>query len=174
MPAHSTPQSGMSERRTVRIEPWGEGDLPLLEALLGDPEMTEHLGGPETHEQLIKRQSRYERLVDSPTDRMFKIIDEATGEAIGSVGYWERDWRGEQVYEAGWSVLPAFQGQSIAGMATAQAVARAQADGKHRFLHAFPSIDNPPSNALCHKLGFTLLGECEFEYPKGHFMRCSD
>ncbi|MGZ3715396.1 MAG: GNAT family N-acetyltransferase, partial [Ktedonobacterales bacterium] len=73
MPANSAPQSGIPERRAVRIEPWGEGDFPLLEALLGDPEMMEHLGGPETHEQLIERQARYERLVDSPTDRMFKI-----------------------------------------------------------------------------------------------------
>ena len=41
-------------------------------------------------------------------------------------------------------------------------------------MHAFPAVDNPPSNALCRKLGFTLIEECEFEYPKGHFMRCND
>lgn len=174
MPANSTSQSGMSDRTAVRIEPWGEGDLPLLEALLGDPEMMQHLGGPESHEQLVERQARYERLADSATDRMFKIIDEATGEAVGSVGYWERVWRGEPVYEMGWSVLPAFQGRGIAGMATAQALARARSAGKHRFLHAFPSVDNPPSNALCRKLGFTLVEACEFEYPKGHFMQCND
>lgn len=68
----------------------------------------------------------------------------------------------------------AFQGQGIAGRATAQAIARARADGKHRLLHAFTSVENPPLNALCRKLGFTLLGECEFEYPKGHFMRRND
>jgi RimJ/RimL family protein N-acetyltransferase len=174
MPVNSAPQSDTFQRSAVRLKPWGEGDLPLLEALLGDPRMMEHLGGPETHEQLIERQARYERLVDSPTDRMFKIIDEATGEAVGSVGYWERTWHGEQVYEAGWSVLPTFQGRGIAGMATALAIAQARADGKHRFLHAFPSVENPPSNALCRKLGFMLVGACEFEYPKGHFMRCND
>jgi hypothetical protein len=27
------------------------------------------------------------------------------------------------------------------------------AEGKHRFIHAFPSIDNGPSNAICHKVG---------------------
>jgi hypothetical protein len=31
---------------TVTLEPWGSGDLPLLERLMGDPRMTEHLGGP--------------------------------------------------------------------------------------------------------------------------------
>ena len=44
----------------------------------------------------------------------------------------------------------------------------------NRFVHAFPSVDNPPSNALCRKLGFTLIEECEFEYPKGSFMQCND
>ncbi len=31
---------------TVTLEPWGSGDLPLLERLMGDPRMTKHLGGP--------------------------------------------------------------------------------------------------------------------------------
>src|SRR5262249_29465504 len=157
MPASGPPQGDMPGRSAVRLEPWGPGDLPLLEALLGDPAMMEHLGGLESHEQIAKRQARYERLAASGKDRRFKIVDEVAGDAVGSVGYWERIWRGEQVYEAGWSVLPAFQGRGIAGMATAQAIAAARSDGQHRFLHAFPSVDNPPSNALCWKLGFTLV-----------------
>jgi hypothetical protein len=28
----------------VTLEPWGNADLPLLEWLMGDPHMTEHLG----------------------------------------------------------------------------------------------------------------------------------
>jgi RimJ/RimL family protein N-acetyltransferase len=158
----------------VHIEGWDEGDLPLLEALLGDPAMTEHLGGPESPEKLADRQRRYERLPEGGTGRMFKIVDDATGEAVGSVGYWERAWRGEDVYETGWSVLPAFQGRGIAGAATEQAIAVARSERKHRYLHAFPSVENAPSNAICRKLGFTLLGEHEFEYPPGNIMRCND
>jgi RimJ/RimL family protein N-acetyltransferase len=157
----------------VRIEPWVEGDLPLLQRLMGDPEMTKHLGGPETPEKIAERHARYVG-ANSDESRMFKIVDAATDEPAGSVGYWEREWRGEQVYETGWSVLPAFQGRGIAGLATAQAIDRARAERKHRFLHAFPSVENAPSNAICRKLGFTLLEECEFEYPKGSFMRCND
>lgn len=155
---------------SVRIEPWGEGDLQLLEKLMGDPEMTEHLGGPESPAKIAERQTRYDR----PGSGMFKIVDEATGEAVGSVGYWERSWRGEQVYEIGWSVIPAFQGRGIARTATSRAIALARSEGKHRFLHAFPSVDNPASNAICRKLDFTLVEECEFEYPRGSFMRCND
>jgi RimJ/RimL family protein N-acetyltransferase len=41
-------------------------------------------------------------------------------------------------------------------------------------MHAFPSVDNLPSNAICRKIGFTLQEEVEFEYPPGNFMRCND
>jgi RimJ/RimL family protein N-acetyltransferase len=164
----------MSDRGAVVIEPWCMGDLPLLVKLMGDPEMTEHLGGPESDGRIAERQTRYERLAGSGKGRMFKIVDGTTGEAVGSVGYWERTWRDEQVYEIGWSVIPSFQGRGIAGKATAQAVGKAASERKHRFLHAFPSVDNPASNAICRKLGFTLAEECQFEYPPGNFMQCND
>ena len=45
----------------MTLEPWGSGDLPLLERLMGDPRMTEHLGGPEDPDTLRERQRRYER-----------------------------------------------------------------------------------------------------------------
>jgi RimJ/RimL family protein N-acetyltransferase len=157
----------------VRIEPWGEGDLPLLEQIMGDPAMTAHLGGPESAEKIAERHERYLRATTSES-RMFRIVDEATGAAAGSVGYWEKDWRGGQVYETGWSVLPGFQGRGIAAAATALAIEAARGERKHQFLHAFPSVENAPSNAICRKLGFTLLGESEFEYPKGSFMQCND
>jgi RimJ/RimL family protein N-acetyltransferase len=158
------------ESATVRIEPWSEGDLPLLEKALGDPAMMRHLGGPEKPEKIAQRQAAYERAGSG----QFKIVVGEAREAVGWVGYWERVWRDAQVYEIGWSVIPAFQGRGIAALAAVQAIALARSEGKHPFLHAFPSIDNAPSNAICRKLGFTLLEECEFEYPPGTFMRCND
>jgi RimJ/RimL family protein N-acetyltransferase len=41
-------------------------------------------------------------------------------------------------------------------------------------MHAFPSVSNPSSNAICRKLGFTLLAEVDFEYPLGNQLRCND
>jgi RimJ/RimL family protein N-acetyltransferase len=157
---------------TVTLEPWSRGDLPLLERLMGDPRMTEHLGGPESTDKLRERQARYERLEGG--DRMFKIVDIASGAGVGSVGFWTKEWRDEQVYEVGWMVVPEFQGRGIAVTATAQAIDLARHDGNHRFMHAFPNVDNAASNAICRKLGFDLLEACEFEFPKGHFMTCND
>ena len=158
----------------VRLEPWGEGDLPLLRRLMGDPAMTEHLGGPESEEKLVERQARYERVGEPGAGQMLKIVDPATGEAVGSVGYWEKEWRYQTVYETGWSVLPEFQGRGIAVAATALVIEAAREERRHRWLHAFPSVENAPSNAICRKLGFELLGEHDFEFPPGHWMRCND
>jgi RimJ/RimL family protein N-acetyltransferase len=157
-----------SER--VEILPWGPGDLGLLTQLVGDPLMMEHLGGPESAEKIADRQRRYED-ADETTGTFKVVLD---GQGVGWVGYWDRDWRGERVYEIGWSVLPACQGRGIAGVATGQAIELARAEDRNRFVHAFPGVDNAPSNAICRKLGFMPLGAVEFEYPPGSQMRCND
>lgn len=149
--------------------PWGEGDLPLLEMVVGDEAMMGHLGGPESPQKIAERQAKYAR----PDSRQFRIVVEATGESAGWVGYWERTWRGEDVYEIGWSVIPAFQGRGLATLATLQAIERARSDERHS-LHAFPSVGNAPSNALCRTVGFTLVGACDFEYPPGSVLQCND
>ena len=155
----------------VSIRRWGAGDLPLLEQCLGDPRMTEHLGGPESRERLAGRHARFL----APESRQFAILFPDGGEeGVGCVGYWEREWQGEPVYETGWSVIPAFQGRGIARAAMALLLDRAREEATRPSMHAYPSVDNAPSNALCRGLGFSLKGPVEFEYPKGHLMRCND
>jgi RimJ/RimL family protein N-acetyltransferase len=158
----------------IQLLRWSEGDLPLLEKLLGDPEMTAHLGGPESSEQILRRHIRYVRLPEEGTDHMFKIAWGPQGEGVGSVGYWRKIWRDEEVYEMGWLVLPDYQGQGIGTKAAAAVVEHARRAGQYRFMHAFPSVSNPASNAICRKLGFTLVEECRVEYPPGHPMIIND
>ena len=156
------------ELSEVRIEPWGEGDLDLLRGLVGDPAMMEHLGGPGTEAKIAERHGRYVR----PGSNQFKIV--VGGEGAGWVGYWEREWQGNDVFEIGWAVIPTFQGRGIASAGTVAAVAAARAERARRFLHAYPSVENAPSNAVCRKAGFVLQGPYEFEYPEGHLMLCND
>lgn len=158
-----------SRRVEVRIEPWGEGDLPLL-MKCNDPEMTTHVGGPESPEKVAERQSRYEK-TDS---RQYKVVVETGDEGVGWVGYWEMDWRDQKVWEIGWAVLPSFQGRGVASSATAQLIDRARAEQRLRFVHAFPKVENGPSNAISRKLGFTLLGEVDFDARRGGVVRCND
>ena len=165
-----TEQSERRDRADVRLVPWGEGDGPLLVRLVGDPAMMEHLGGPESPEKIAERQARYVRMASG----VYRLVDDATGAGVGWVGFWDSSWRGEPIYEMGWAVLPAFQGRGIATAAAAQAVVLAMAEGEYRALHAFPSVDNAASNAVCRKLGFTLVETCDGEYPLGSFIRIND
>ena len=165
---------GETSRIPVRIAPWGPDDLWLEKKLMGDPAMTTYLGGPESDEKMEARHAKFLELPVSGEGRMFKIVNEETGEALGSVGYWEREWRGETVYEMGWGVLVPYQGKGVARAGTVQAIAAARAEGKHRYMHAFPLVENAPSNGVCRTLGFTLVEECDFEYPPGNPVRCND
>ncbi len=160
-----------ARRMNVELRPWSGEDYPLLERVMGDPAMTEHLGGPESQEKIRIRHQRY--LAGGPA-HMFVIVLGPERLAAGTIGYWERQWQGQAVWETGWSVLPEFQGQGVATKATLALVERTRLDKKHRFLHAFPSVDNGASNAICRKTGFTFLGEVNLEYPAGHKMRCND
>ncbi|MFC5406020.1 GNAT family N-acetyltransferase [Cohnella soli] len=157
----------------VIIETWTAADFPLLQ-LINAPEMMEHLGGSETEELLANRHERYLAIADKGTGRMFTITLLPEGQKVGSVGYWDSARNGESIYEIGWSVLPNFQGKGIATAAVREAIASAEREGKHRYVHAFPSIGNPASNAVCRKLNFQPMGECEFEYPPGNLMQCND
>ena len=154
----------------IRLERWTEADIPLL-IRLNAPDMTVHLGGPESVEQLNRRLRNYVAST-TPAARMFKVV--VDGGDAGSVGFWDREWKGEQVYETGWSILPEFQGRGVATRATAVAIEAARDLRRHDAVHAYPSIDNFASNAICRKLDFRLLGECELEYPRGRWMSCND
>jgi RimJ/RimL family protein N-acetyltransferase len=158
------------ERGQVQVKPWGPDDITLLEACVGDPAMMVHLGGPEAPEKIAERQARYER----PDSKQYKIVDDRTGQAVGWVGYWERAWRQEQVYEIGWAVVPTFQGRGMAREGTQRVIEIARAERQRRWLHAFPSVANGSSNAICRRLGFELLETIDFEYPKGSRLRCHD
>jgi RimJ/RimL family protein N-acetyltransferase len=153
----------------IELRPYSDADLPLLIAL-NAPELKTHVGGPETDEQVRRRHEKY--VAATETAHMFTIV--VDGEAAGSIGYWDKTWRDAPIYETGWAVLTHFQGRGIATAATRAIVDLARAERTHRSLHAFPGVDNPASNAICRKAGFTLIGECEFEYPPGHLMRCND
>ena len=156
----------------IRLEPWGTGDLWLMKRLLGDPAMTVTWAA-RIAQKLAERQARYEQ----PGSRQYKIVAGDPLEAVGEVGYWEREWRGETVWEVGWLVLPEQQGRgyATAGMRVLLDLIRDD-PLRHRAVHAFPSVENAPSNAICRRLGFSLLGAIDFEYPhgSGRMMRCHD
>jgi RimJ/RimL family protein N-acetyltransferase len=69
-------------------------------------------------------------------------------------------------------VGPAFQGRGLASEAVGAVLERARAEERWGVIHAFPSVTNGPSNAICRKTGFSKVEEVDFEYA-GRILRCN-
>ena len=154
----------------VAIRPWSADDLMVLERN-NAPEMTLHLGGPESPEKVRDRHERYQRHWLEGTAWMFTArVDD---EPVGLVGYWNTTHEGRDVFECAYGILPEFQGRGLAAAAMQDCLAHAALHGTRDDVYAYPKVTNGPSNALCKRLGFVLEGEQDFEYPKGHPIRAN-
>lgn len=151
----------------VELQVYTDADFALSEALETDPEVMRELGGPIEREKLPEI---HQRRLAAPW--WFKIVVEEGGPGVGTIGVWETEHGDETLHETGWMVLPAYQGQGIASAALTLLIERARAEPRFPSLHAFPPVTNAPSNALCRKFGFTLLGEDDFEYS-GRTLHCN-
>ncbi|WP_136056668.1 GNAT family N-acetyltransferase [Microbacterium sp. K24] len=137
---------------------WQNDDLPLLHRA-NSPEMTAHLNGPETIEQVEDRHARYLGYLETGEARMFAIL--LGGVAVGSIGYWKVTWREQEAWETGWFVLPEAQGHGVAARALALLIddlREEEAESGRHVLVAFPGVDNPASNAVCRRAGFEYVG----------------
>lgn len=152
---------------TVELQAYVDSDFALTEALETDPDVMRHLGGPITREAL---HDAHRRRLDDPW--WFTIVVEPGGSGVGEIGVWETSHDGERLWETGWSVLPAHQGRGIASAALALLIERVRAEPRFDSIHAFPGVDNAPSNALCRKHGFELLEQKSFEF-RGHTLHCN-
>lgn len=148
-------------------------DLPLYERVLTDPRMMAHLGGPLPTEGLEEKlRGIVEQVRDG--DTWFSVIV-ADGEERADAGWvciWTHDEHGEPINEMGWMVAPEFQGRGLANRAVQAMLDRARSEDRWGVVHAFPGADNAPSNAICRRAGFSLIGEGDFEYA-GRPLRCN-
>jgi RimJ/RimL family protein N-acetyltransferase len=151
----------------ISLENWGSGHLELLRGL-NTPEMTEHLGGPETEEQLVARDAKYVRFDALPEGGTYVVL--VDGEPAGDIMYWSTgdDW------EMGWGVLTAFQGRGVATSAVLLALDAARSERRFRYVHAVPRVSNDASNAVCRRVGFILAGTEDMEYPPGQWSPSND
>jgi RimJ/RimL family protein N-acetyltransferase len=165
----------MPAEAEVGLRAWTEDDLPLLRGLLGDPAMMTYLGGPESEEKLLERHAKYLAIDGMGNARVFVITAGPERVAVGWVGYWQTSWHAEPAWETGWSVLPVFQGRGVASRGAELAMGVLAGERTHRFVYAFPAVDNGPSNGVCAKLGFERVGSESLEYPPGSdiWMECA-
>jgi RimJ/RimL family protein N-acetyltransferase len=150
----------------MQLVPYSDEDIGLIEELECDPETMSELGGPVEPEQIPEIHARRLATVVAG-EWYFKIVPEPGGPAAGTIGIWSTTWRGEQIHETGWMVLPAFQGRRIASRALELIISMARRESRFERIYAFPSVTNAPSNALCRTFGFELIEETDFDYREG-------
>ncbi|MBS1908181.1 MAG: GNAT family N-acetyltransferase [Actinobacteria bacterium] len=128
--------------------------------------MTAHQLAAESTDELEKRHLRYLR--EELPGRMLVILDGST--PAGAIGYWEIHEAGEKAWETGWSVLPEHHGGGFARLALQELLTVVRVDGRHAEIHAYPSVDDAPSNALCRGAGFTLRETRPFAFRGGELL----
>jgi len=153
----------------LTLDEWTEDSLDLLRRC-NTPEMTEHLGGPETEEQLLSRHVRYLGYAQVTPQQAWPIRVLVDGEVAGSLSF----WRIEHGYELGWAICPEFQGRGYATEAVLAVLDWARAEGYTGTFHATPGVTNAASNGVARKAGFTLARTIDIEYPPGHTMAAND
>lgn len=151
----------------MELIPYSEADLTLTEALETDPEVMRELGGPISTSAV--REAHQARLRDP---WWFKVVADSSGPAVGTIGIWDTEHRGQLIHETGWMVLPAHQGRGVASAALAALIERVRDEPRFPSMHAFPPVTNAPSNALCRKFDFTFHDQIDFEY-QARSLRCN-
>ncbi|HSL97459.1 MAG TPA: GNAT family N-acetyltransferase [Candidatus Deferrimicrobiaceae bacterium] len=159
------------ERPPVRVElvPFTVADAQLTVALETDPRVMAELGGPWSVEEAIATHARRLQNVERHGTWWLKIVSVAEAVPVGALVLWDSEWAGEPLSEIGWMVLPEHQGKGYASAGLRLILERARADGHWGDIHAFPGASNEPSNALCRKFGFELVGEGDADYAGRHF-----
>ena len=138
-------------------------DLPLWERLNGDPVVMAELGGPQPKARIAQILNYQLDFVASGRGWVFKVIAD-DGQPAGSLNLWDSEHAGEPISEIGWMILPEYQRQGLATRAVTALLDQAHATGRWQVIHAFTGVTNAPSNALCRKLGFTLLEVCDVNF----------
>jgi RimJ/RimL family protein N-acetyltransferase len=147
----------------LELVPYSHEDIELIRELETDPESMRYLGGPVGHDRIEEIHARRLATV-AAGEWYFKIVPEPGGRPVGTIGIWSATWRDQPIHETGWMVLPAFRGRGLAALALDRVLSMARSDGRFERVHAFPSIHNEASNALCRRFGFRLIEVTDFDY----------
>ena len=157
----------------MRLRDVTPDDYDLWVEMQCDPVMMSELGGPQPLEKMPGIFQNSLRSSQDGSAWIFVVMsDEEPERAAGSVVVWESGHGDEHYNEMGWMILPEFQGRGLATRAVQATLDKARAEGRWDVIYAFPVVTNGPSNGVCRKAGFTLLGEVDFEYS-GRALRCN-
>ncbi len=140
-----------------------EGDIWLTEKLETDARVMKELGGALPKAEIPRVHDKRLAAVASGA-WFYKIVPAEAIGPVGTIGIWPSQFKGAPIAEMGWMLLPDYQGKGYAGKAARLLIGRVRHDRSFPSIHAFPGASNAPSNAICRKLGFSRLEDCDVGY----------
>lgn len=150
-------------------------DFPACCTLWADPEVTRYIGGrPSTPEEVWSRILRYAGHWQLLGYGYFLVTDRATGDIVGEFGLadFHRDIEPSlgDTPEAGWAMLPQYQGRGLAQEALGAVLDWADQSMPRTVCLVDP--DNAPSLRLAARLGYTEYARTTYkEHPSILFER---
>ena len=158
----------------VDLVPLTRADEWLTAALETDAAVMRDLGGPLDPAEVPGLHGRRVEAIEAGNTWYFTIRLGTEGPPVGTICLWDDDHHDQRGgSEAGWMILPEYQGRGMARAAVRQLIEMARADGRWGDIHAYPNETNDASNALARSAGFTLVGTVDVEF-RGHRLRCND
>ncbi len=139
-----------------RVESADEG---LFLSLFCQPEMMNYLGEVWSQETAIEALQEWQREWGINNYYYGVIVRKEDRQAIGIAGITEDTNPEEKGIEFAWFVLPEFQGMGYASEITRAIMNFVFEDLKKERLFGETHPENPASNRVLEKLGFTLKGE---------------
>jgi len=147
----------------MRLRPVDPGDVEAYIRMRCDGAMMADLGGPLPPDRMPGQVAR--DVDDMTRDEAWIymiVVDDAGKEVVaGTVTvapHTEPD-SPERHGEIGWMVLPEHRGSGLATAAAREVLHRVEDSGRWRMVHAFPSVSNDASNAICRAVGFDCVGQ---------------
>ena len=142
----------------LRLRPPCESDVPAIVRLCSDPDVQRftRVPSPYTEDHARDFLSLHAARIDAGTGVHLLAVDATTDEVLGAVGgdIDHRDYSAEVGYWVGAEV----RGRGIATRGTRMLVRSFLEDLDVQYLLLHAAVDNPASNAVARKLGFTHEG----------------
>jgi ribosomal-protein-alanine N-acetyltransferase len=144
---------------------WSPADLPLAQALWGDPEVTRFIGGPLSPQKIQDRLNAEIDLLSRHNVQYWPIFLLESHEHAGCAGL--RPYRpADRIFELGVHLRPPYWGRGLAEEASRTVIKFAFENAGAKALFAGHHPANSASQHLISKLGFHRTHE-EFYPPTG-------
>ncbi len=142
-----------------------DDDLDWLAALYSDPDVTQHLGGLKTREQVanMMRTRVIEYYDANPGLGVWMTIERATGEEVGF--HLLNNIQGETIIQVGYGLLKPAWGKGYATEMASAVLRYGFADLDLPRIAGIASLPNVASQHVLGKIGLERNGEREFSHP---------